>query len=176
MAITTEVGRIQVPPIRRRRRMDYDYVIFFDIDGCFHPPGSAEYNRNGEILPSSKPLFVWSPEFEEIIRPYTNVALICHSMWRLIMTEGGVYRALPPLMQERFLTCTQEINRYDSIVKTATDFGFKEYIIIDDDMSEFPKGLTNLVECNSAVGMSSPCAQAALKDQLLKRFGPPPQD
>jgi hypothetical protein len=154
--------------------MDAEYAIFFDIDGCFHPQGAAKHTRNGEIHPSSDPLFIWAEGFLEIIKPYHNVALVCHSLWRLMMTDGGVYWSLPELMQERFLTCTRESDRYGSIVKTATDFGFKEYIIIDDSPGEFPKKLPNFVECDSSVGLSSTAALANLKHLMLKLFGPPP--
>lgn len=164
-------------PSRPKRNLDLidaKYAIFFDIDGCFHAQGAAKFNRMGDLLPSSDPLFTWADQFVQIIEAYHNVALVCHSTLRLMTTEGVICRMLPPLMQERFLTCTQEIDRYDSIVKTAKDFGFEQFIIIDDSPEEFPKGLPNFVECNSYAGMSSEFAQTDLKNLMLKLFGPPP--
>lgn len=165
---------VAVAPPSRMRLADAEYAIFFDIDGCFHRLGAAKHARDGEILPSSDPLFTWAAPFERIIEPYTNVALLSHSMWRFTMSEGSLFRALPPLMRQRFLTCTQEFDRYDSIVKTASDFGFEKYIIIDDSPGEFPRGLANFVECNSSKGMSCEFAQAHLKHLMLTLFGPPP--
>lgn len=167
---------IPAKPKRNKDMIDAEYAIFFDIDGCFHRQGAAKFGRNGDLLPSSEPLFTWAEAFLKIIKPYHNVALICHSTLRLMTTEGGIFRMLPPLMQERFLTCTVEVDRYQSILKTGKDFGFKEYIIIDDSPGEFPKGLPNFVECNSYAGMSSEFAQEDLKQIMLKLFGPPPEN
>jgi hypothetical protein len=174
MIIVPEVKPALKRAKRRSDLCDADYAIFFDIDGCFHPQGAPKWARDGDLLPTSDPLFIWAEAFEEIIKPYHNVPLICHSMWRMITTQGVLYRALPPVMQSRYLDCTSGNDRYGSIQSFAEAFGFKKYIIIDDDASEFPKKLDNFVECNSHTGMSCSTAQASLRHKLLTLFGPPP--
>ena len=78
-------------------------ILFYDIDGCLHPQGVATEIDCEIYRGVGDGLFVWAPILAELIAPYPDLKLVCHSTWRNLYTiEQLVSKHLPLALASRW--------------------------------------------------------------------------
>lgn len=151
-------------------------VLFYDIDGCFHPHGRAKFNdeRTVHRAPDDG-LFEWAPLLQKILDEFPSIQLVCHSTWRNLYTFDDLKKQLPNILAERTIGITKPYrDRHLSIMEYAEAAGITNYVILDDDPWAFPSKLDRLVLVPSDTGISSEGALARLSAALAALKTPSP--
>lgn len=123
-------------------------VLFFDIDGVLHPNGAVALGADGRVQPVNA--FCWLRPFEETIREFPGTRLVLHSNWRLKWEADAALKAqLPASLAQRLdaVTPRDVAGRYASIEAYCIRHGAQQFVILDDEIEEFPPGLPQLVAC-----------------------------
>jgi hypothetical protein len=128
-------------------------MLFIDIDGVLHPgrqAGSlgptAEYMRVGPLG--------WLAGLAELMAPHPDVGVVVHSSWRLTYSLDELREMLGEL-GSRNVDVTPPGERYASILKWLRVHPGTQYLILDDDATEFPQPAPKeLVVCDPGSGVS----------------------
>lgn len=141
-------------------------ILFFDIDGCLHPHGTARANPDGTIYRGPNDgLFVWCAPLEDLLVQNPAVMLVCHSSWRHRYDRARLLAQLSPALAARTIGITSLMpDRYDSIRDYVAVHQVKSYKILDDDAWAFPSQLPELVLVDSTTGISTSAAKLLLKE------------
>lgn len=147
-------------------------ILFFDIDGVLHPTGIAYEDEAGGIYcePADQ-RFIWATVLAELLEPYPDVVLVCHSTWRHRLDLRGLRAILPTELAERVIGMTDlYVDREDSIQAYVAQHGIAAdaYVIIDGERGAFSAGTSQLVHVESRTGISTPRAKVAIAAALEK--------
>lgn len=125
-----------------------DNFLFLDIDGVMHPFGTMEaYFEDGKFV-IKKNDKSWIENGEPFSRlPFLihladrwNLKIVLHSAWRLAYNLTELKRELPKELMDRLVGVTDplEVHRFPSITKFINGAGIRKYMIVDDDLKDFP--------------------------------------
>lgn len=155
-------------------------VLFLDFDGVLHPLGlRLEGNRVVNGKPVAKVIqvdfFCWNALLMNILQDHPDVKLVVHSSWRDYHTPEAIRDYLGPQLGSRFLGCTQEGFKYESICQWLT--GHPEvttYRILDDDVASFDRepAVQGFIACEYRSGIAAAGVRAQLDDWLASGLGP----
>ena len=142
-------------------------TLFLDIDGVLHPASHGD--RVDPYAPISdtigKPaLFCYAPLLADILAPH-DVAVIVHSSWRRFTREEDLRVMLGPLARY-FGGTTPGGARYEGIRWLVQENGLTDYRILDDEPSEFPQELCELILCDPERGIEDSRVWAQLQAWL----------
>ena len=142
-------------------------ILFLDIDGVLHPNCTVAVEPSGSI--SAIGAFRWLRSLDEVLQDFPDVELVLHSSWRLVWeTDIELKENLPESLASKIRGVTPRtvMSRYASIEAYCTEHAVTQVCIIDDESAAFPAGLTGLVVCDQAQGISSPETRAKLRAAL----------
>jgi hypothetical protein len=142
-------------------------TLFLDIDGVLHP--ASQGDRVDPYAPVSdaigKPaLFCYAPLLANIL-PRHDVAVIVHSSWRRFTCEEDLRAMLGPLSRY-FAGTTPGATRYEGIRWLVQQNKLTNYRILDDEPSEFPQELRELILCDPERGIDDARVLAQLEAWL----------
>jgi hypothetical protein len=131
-------------------------LIFTDIDGVLHPFGTVRQVVVGdEWQITGEGLFRWAPLLWELIAPH-DIRLVVHSSWRYNFSLDELRAWFPEPMQARIADVTRLAGRHESIVDYLADNRAEDFIVLDDEVAQFPEEWAPLVACDSETGISDP--------------------
>lgn len=128
-------------------------IVFLDFDGVLHP-----IPNNGSTDFSALPLF------ETWLREHEQVKLVISSSWREIMGMDVLKAIFSADLRDRIIDkCPtiefvghQEYWRYMEIMEWMEINQYKgAWLALDDMDTAFPKGLPQLVACQTKIGIDS---------------------
>lgn len=138
-------------------------ALFLDFDGPLHPT-TAIQGLNGKVSEKDiqdRGLFRWIPILEEIVRSapkktQDDLHIVGHTSWRQsnVATQDLIRKSLRSLSPYYVGMTNPELPRWESIVEMCERAKLDDIIIIDDNYSEFPTGLPQLMVCNPLLGIS----------------------
>lgn len=131
-------------------------VLFFDIDGCFHPQAQAKLDQNQKIVRSENDgLFCWAEPFIDLIIKFPSLDLVCHSNWRKYLSHDELLPALPDEIAERTVGITDKnADRHEAIIRYCQKHEVKDFVVMDDDLWAFPHKYPNLIWLPEDKGLS----------------------
>jgi len=142
-------------------------TLFLDFDGVLHPSTAVlDVDRlalaaNPLTAIARHELMRWAALLEDVLsdcqtRTLEDYTIAVHSSWRKAAwaTNSVLREALGPL-GHRFLCVTNaQLQRHESILDLCERCGIDDYLIVDDDLSAFAPGTTNLIVTNPLLGLS----------------------
>lgn len=136
--------------------MDSPRTLFLDFDGVLMPsPPRAGLTA-----------FVWLPELERLLAPHPDVEIVLHTSWRWHQSVQHMSSFLNTLAP-RVLGTTARGPRYTSIMAWVAEHQPRAYIILDDQVSEYPRPVpTELVPCDGTLGIACRQTQARVQSWL----------
>lgn len=143
-------------------------TLFYDIDGCFHPHGTAKFNEFNKVHRAPDDgLFVWAELMGPLLLEFPQLQLVCHSTWRNLYTLEELKEQLPDVLAERTVGVTMPyMDRHKSITDFAEKAGLTNYIMLDDDPWAFPVKITGLVLVPSETGVATRGAMEELREAI----------
>jgi hypothetical protein len=141
-------------------------TLFLDFDGVLHPlQAVAELTRtpapDPELLEKYK-LFRWTGILARMLADHPHVRIVVHSAWRNVHGEEALKKLLGPL-SPYFRGVTAAGPRWQSIERFVAEHGVEDWLVLDDDQSEFPAPVSpRVVFCEPESGLVSPVAQMRL--------------
>lgn len=143
-------------------------TLFYDIDGCFHPHGTAKFSTDNKVHRAPDDgLFVWAELMAPLLAEFPQLQLVCHSTWRNLYTLEELKEQLPEVLASRTVATTKPyMDRHKSITEFAENAGLTYYIMLDDDPWAFPIKITGLVLVPSETGVATPGAMEKLREAI----------
>ena len=143
-------------------------ILFLDFDGVLHPLSAGEQlDPHAPISDAigNPALFCYAQTLADIIEPHRSVGIIVHSTWRLFTPDDDIVTLLGPL-GEHFSGVRPRATRYESIRWLVQQNRLRDFRVIDDAPSEFPRGLRELIVCDSERGISERAVQNQIRHWL----------
>lgn len=140
-------------------------LLFLDFDGVLHP--ALNYRRNN---------FCQLPIFEAVMREHHEVSIIISSSWRHIYSLAELKAFFSADIAERINGMTGNSNgkqRYVEITHYLEQHVVEgtPWLVLDDNVFGFPSRWTNLVLCDSRIGLT-PITAGALHEKIcMARMG-----
>lgn len=136
-------------------------VLFLDFDGVLHPVSALQWFAMGlptnEVIRRGK-LFRWTWVLDELLEPHSDVRIVVHSSWRLLHDDALMPMFLGPL-GDCYAGITFGAGRWEGIDMVVQQNGLVDYRILDDHPEEFPAGLSELITCDSELGVYDKAVQ-----------------
>lgn len=131
--------------------------IYLDFDGVMHPRiRDRIYFEHMEAL-------------EAILRENRNVQVVISSSWREVFKFEEMRDYFAEDVADQIIGVTPVLkgkSRCEEVMQHLLDTGYGgNFIVLDDDASEFPADWPPLLLCDPAVGLNAP-AQARLRSML----------
>lgn len=154
-------------------------VLYLDFDGVLHPAaiwltfeGSAIPFLEGQYA-SEHTLFEHARTLEKLLAPHPDVRLVLSTAWVLVHGLDYATNRLPSALRARVLGSTFDANRDGTnftsvargyqVVADAQRRGLRNWVALDDDVRDWPKGHRHrLIPTDPIHGLSSPIAIEAL--------------
>jgi hypothetical protein len=130
-------------------------VLFLDFDGVLHPVTALrwfEMRLPLETAIKRGRLFRWAWVLADLLEPHPDVQIFVHSSWRLLHRESALPDFMGPL-SSRFAGSTIGDERWQSIDRVVQKNRLSEFRILDDHPEHFPAGLSELIVCDSELGV-----------------------
>lgn len=154
-------------------------VLYLDFDGVLHPAAVwlKPENRTTPVLEEryagEHALFEHSRTLKELLAPYPEVRLVLSTAWVLAYGIDYAASCLPGTLQARVIGSTFDIGRDGAhftsvargyqVVADAKRRGLRNWIALDDDVRDWPKGQRRrLIATDPVHGLASPLATQAL--------------
>lgn len=135
-------------------------VLFLDFDGVLHAVTGPS---------STTKEFVWAPILDLLISEYLDVKLVVHASARDHMTVEWMAARIGKLGERIIGAAPARFQRWEAIQRfLASSPQVSSYRILDDMPKEFPRGLKELIVCQSNLGISDPAVQRRLKVWLAR--------
>lgn len=146
-----------------------DNFLFLDIDGVLHPFGTMEaFFEDGKFIirhDTRSWAGISHEPFEKLeyllhLTNHWNLKIVLHSAWRLAYSLTELRKHLPEKLLAKLVGVTNpsDVFRYSSIYKFIEGAKIKKFMIVDDDLKDFPdsvvKGL-NFVGTDRRVGLDN---------------------
>lgn len=130
-------------------------LLLLDFDGVLHPIGS----KPGETLP-----FEWLPELTALFARAPDVGIAVHSSWAERYSVGDLREFLGPLGC-RLIGAVGPGPKAEAILAfLRSSQNIDDWIVIDDDGSEFPGVFPGtVVICDRTRGISDPAVQSKIR-------------
>jgi hypothetical protein len=143
-------------------------VLFLDFDGVLHPISVLrwfEMRLPLETIIQRAGLFRWTWILNDLLEPYPDVRIIVHSSWRLLHRESVLPNFMGPL-GSRFAGSTKGDERWQGIERAVQQNRLSEFRILDDHPEHFPVGLSELIVCDSELGVYDEAVRNQLRAWL----------
>lgn len=103
----------------------------------------------------------------QLLRDFPEVDVVVHSTWRHEISLDDIKSHMPFGLAERIvgLTPKQPYERLGSIREYRAQYSIERFVIVDDSIGEFPKGLAELLPCGEC-GLGDPNTLALLRKRL----------
>lgn len=142
-------------------------VLFLDFDGVLHPG-----QESGTLGPSALYMRVgplgWLSPLARLLERHPDVEVVVHSSWRETYSLSELRDMLADF-GGRVIDVTPPGPRHDSIRSWLLVRGDVQFVILDDDASEFPAPLpAELLLCSPHLGVSDEAVLAKLERWLTQ--------
>lgn len=159
-----------------------DPVLFLDFDGVLHP-SAVRVAPGGELTLDSQyaghKLFENAQLLSALLHPYPSVRLVLSTSWVLSFGYEAALTHLPAELRARAIGSTFDRGRHGvhfssvargyQVVADAKHRGLKDWVAIDDDARDWPRGYKHrLIETDKRLGLASPEATSTLTQWLQK--------
>jgi hypothetical protein len=139
-------------------------ILFLDFDGVLHP-----FHR-----PTGP--FTLLPDFERVMRDFSNVDIVISSAWREVHTLDELRELFSPDIQERIIDVTPVFSASDKPYLREAEITFwlrtagrevEPWVAIDDTEWFFSPGCRNLILVDTHIGFNRQ-AERELRRRLTK--------
>jgi hypothetical protein len=130
-------------------------ALFLDFDGVLHPVSALrcfEMRLPVETAIGRGRLFRWSWVLADLLEPHPDVQIIVHSSWRLLHRQSALPKFMGPL-GNRFAGSTTGDERWEGITQVVVQNRLSDFRVLDDHPEHFPAGLSELIVCDSELGV-----------------------
>lgn len=170
-------GQASVPGLTKQ--VYAEKVLYLDFDGVLHDGEVYWHIKRGIYMKTpGRQLFEWMAILEELLAPYPEVKIVLSTSWVRARNFNFARSKLSPALQRRVIGATFHkremrgadfdlLSRGAQVVRDVGRRQPKKWFAVDDDTKDWPRGyIRHLVATDSAVGISDPVVQAAIRTQL----------